>query len=411
MSVQPPEEQPKRLLIVHDDERILSTLIAIFQNVYTVVFCSNSNDAGPLIRQGFRPNVIIAPLRYAGLVGNTFIRDAKSYIPELVCLFTVDAKAMAEISTQPQNEEVYMLLNMSWPTPEIMQAVRLAFQHYRYSHHNARLQETKEREETVLAKIRQETGLSELRIAEQTEDLAQNHVQIVTVLGRIFGAVERAHHNNHALYTAFVAQRIAASLGLPKQQVTEIMTAALLHDVGKLGLPFLVTGPDPVTLPAADREMYETHAAAGARVLARTGLPPKIAEIVRQHHERLDGSGFPAHISGEALLVEAQIVAVADAFHNGVYRVRKLPKSPDEPLPVQTAEERDARIEETFEEMRRHEAHYEPRILHSLYAVSEQIDEAAFREFTLTLGSTDWSDLFPELKKAREGKKAQPLWR
>ncbi len=165
------------------------------------------------------------------------------------------------------------------------------------------------------------------------------------------------------------------------------------------------------TLPAADREMYETHAAAGARVLARTGLPPKIAEIVRQHHERLDGSGFPAHISGEALLVEAQIVAVADAFHNGVYRVRKLPKSPDEPLPVQTAEERDARIEETFEEMRRHEAHYEPRILHSLYAVSEQIDEAAFREFTLTLGSTDWSDLFPELKKAREGKKAQPLWR
>ena len=88
-----------------------------------------------------------------------------------------------------------------------------------------------------------------------------------------------------------------------------------MHDIGKVAIPWEILAK-PSEFTAAERSLVESHAQIGADILAPVILPWPIHLIVVQHHERLDGSGYPARLRGEAILPEARIVAVADVFQS-----------------------------------------------------------------------------------------------
>jgi putative nucleotidyltransferase with HDIG domain len=88
---------------------------------------------------------------------------------------------------------------------------------------------------------------------------------------------------------------------------------ALLHDVGKISVPTEILNK-PGRLTAHEREVMERHAAAGAELLADIEFPWDILPMVRHHHERWDGAGYPDGIAGENIALVARIVCVADVF-------------------------------------------------------------------------------------------------
>ena len=109
---------------------------------------------------------------------------------------------------------------------------------------------------------------------------------------------------------AQLAFELAREVGLTQAQCERVRLAGLLHDVGLLAIPASLLHK-PAEFSAAEMALVATHAAAGARLLAR--LPdPRIGEIVHQHHERVNGSGYPRALSGDAILIEARVLAVAD---------------------------------------------------------------------------------------------------
>jgi PAS domain S-box-containing protein/putative nucleotidyltransferase with HDIG domain len=115
----------------------------------------------------------------------------------------------------------------------------------------------------------------------------------------------------HQLRVTELACAIAETLGLPSQQVQAIHVAGLLHDVGKMLLPTeLLTKPG--RLNDIEFAMVRTHAKSGYNILKSIEFPWPIAKTVLQHHERMDGSGYPDRIRGEEILMEARILAVAD---------------------------------------------------------------------------------------------------
>ena len=87
--------------------------------------------------------------------------------------------------------------------------------------------------------------------------------------------------------------------------------AALIHDIGKIEVPSEILSK-PGTLSPLEIQLIRTHPEAGRRVLSGLQTPWPLAEIVFQHHERLDGSGYPRGISGDEILPAARIIAVAD---------------------------------------------------------------------------------------------------
>jgi len=108
-----------------------------------------------------------------------------------------------------------------------------------------------------------------------------------------------------------LASAIAEELGLPKEQIEGIRIAGLIHDIGKVSIPAEILSK-PGRITDLEFSVIKTHSQAGYDILKTIEFPWPIAQIVLQHHERLNGSGYPQGLSGEEILLEARILGVAD---------------------------------------------------------------------------------------------------
>lgn len=115
----------------------------------------------------------------------------------------------------------------------------------------------------------------------------------------------------HQKRVAGLAKFMAMKMGLSPERVDAVEMASLIHDVGKIKVPAeILSKPGP--LDEVERLLVETHPQAGYNLLKDIDFPWPVAEIVLQHHERLDGGGYPQGLKGKEILQEARIIAVAD---------------------------------------------------------------------------------------------------
>ena len=110
-----------------------------------------------------------------------------------------------------------------------------------------------------------------------------------------------------------LASDTARAIGLDDREVERVELAARLHDVGKLAIPDAILAK-PAALDADEWEVMRTHAEIGARIVASAPSLAHTADLIRSHHERYDGHGYPDGLAGEEIPVAAAIVAVCAAF-------------------------------------------------------------------------------------------------
>jgi putative nucleotidyltransferase with HDIG domain len=117
----------------------------------------------------------------------------------------------------------------------------------------------------------------------------------------------------HSAAVAIYARDIARRMGLPEHQQELVHLCGLVHDIGKIGLPAgLLEKPGPLTLE--ERRQMEQHSEIGERILRNVDDYSEIADVVRSHHERIDGMGYPDGTHGDEIPVLARIIGVADAY-------------------------------------------------------------------------------------------------
>ncbi len=115
----------------------------------------------------------------------------------------------------------------------------------------------------------------------------------------------------HQMRVDTLACAIARELGLPEKQIEGLHFAALLHDIGKISLPSEYLAK-PARLSAQERAIIKCHTEVGYEILKNIPFPWPVADIVYQHHEHLDGSGYPRGLTDKEILLEAKILTVAD---------------------------------------------------------------------------------------------------
>jgi len=117
----------------------------------------------------------------------------------------------------------------------------------------------------------------------------------------------------HSAAVAIYARDIAERMGLPVEEQDLVHLCGLVHDIGKIGLPAgLLEKPGPLTLE--ERRQMERHSEIGERILRNVDDYSEIADVVRSHHERIDGMGYPDGIHGNEIPLLARIIGVADAY-------------------------------------------------------------------------------------------------
>ena len=157
----------------------------------------------------------------------------------------------------------------------------------------------------------QQDTTEQLRVA--NERLERASLSFATALVAALDARDQ-YTAGHSAAVAVYARDIAARLGLTQDEQQLVHLCGLVHDIGKVGLPAgLLEKPEALTLD--ERRLMEEHSAIGERILANVDDYADIARIVRHHHERMDGHGYPDGLRGEEIPLISRIIAVADAYN------------------------------------------------------------------------------------------------
>ena len=115
----------------------------------------------------------------------------------------------------------------------------------------------------------------------------------------------------HQKRVAHLSRAIGDEIGLPRPQIEAVRMAGAIHDIGKVSVPAEILSK-PGRLTDLELSLIKTHPTVGYEILKEIEFPWPIARIVLQHHERMNGSGYPEGLSGQAILIEARILGVAD---------------------------------------------------------------------------------------------------
>ena len=161
-------------------------------------------------------------------------------------------------------------------------------------------------------------GIRALRTqVEHEKAAARERKLLLETIGAMALTIEKRdpYTAGHQIRVAQLATAIARELGYDEHRIEGLRLAAMVHDIGKIYVPAeILNRPGRLTLP--EFEVIKTHVEVGYDILKTIDFPWPVADIVRQHHERLDGSGYPQGLRHDSILPEARILAVADVVES-----------------------------------------------------------------------------------------------
>lgn len=157
-----------------------------------------------------------------------------------------------------------------------------------------------------------EIGGTAIRRARLYDNLEQSYIQMVLALARTVDARD-TYTSGHSERIAVLAEHVARAIGCEPEEIQDIRWAALLHDIGKVGVPDDILRK-PGTLTQKEWDVMRQHPVIGESILVSTDRMRGVARIVRHHQERWDGTGYPDGLQGEEIPTGARILAVVDAY-------------------------------------------------------------------------------------------------
>jgi len=162
-----------------------------------------------------------------------------------------------------------------------------------------------------LAKLAAEKRQVEIE-KHHAEEVASLHLRTIESLALAIEAKDHTSHK-HLQRVRVFAVEVAKDLGFPEEEIEALRAAALLHDIGKLAIPEHIINK-PGRLTPEEFEKMKIHTLVGAEILQRVAFPYPVAPIVRSHHERWDGTGYPDGLKGERIPKGARVLAAVDCL-------------------------------------------------------------------------------------------------
>ena len=277
MSVFPP---PKPLLLVVDDEAAnLQLLRQILQDDYALLFAKDGARALALAQQE-RPALILLDVMMPGMSGHDACRRLKAE-PQTAAIPVIFVTALDDMRDELSGFEAGAVDYITKPlSPAI-----------------------------VRARVR--THLSLVRI----DELRETRLQIVQRLG-LAAEYKDNETGLHVIRMSHYARLLGVATGMDEAAADDLLHAAPMHDVGKIGIPDRIL-QKPGKLDADEWAIMQTHASIGADIIgehAPGGMLALAREIALSHHEKWDGSGYPRGLARDNIPLAGRIVAVADVF-------------------------------------------------------------------------------------------------
>jgi response regulator RpfG family c-di-GMP phosphodiesterase len=312
------------ILFVDDEENVLKSLKRVFMDEPYDLVTALSGKAALEILDKTNFAVIVSDQRMPEMSGSEFLGKARVIQPDAVrVVLTGYADVQAAVSAINEGG-AYRYIAKPWNDTDLMLVIRDAVATYGLKQENARLTELTKKQNDEMKKWNTEL---EVLVQEQTIDIQNKNKELEKLneqlrnnfrksIEAFSGLIEMRERSvsSHSKNVASLSRQIAANMKLPEQETSNILVAALLHDIGKIGIPdaVLMKRPDDMTIEELDE--YRKHAVRGQVAVDAINGFSDIGLLIRHHHEHVDGSGHPDGLKGSSIPLGSRIIAIADVF-------------------------------------------------------------------------------------------------
>ena len=292
MDINSYEQQKAAVMVIDDDDSVLKTTTLILEEEgYQIDAFSTGKEAIDIFNKDI--HAVVLDINMPDMTGLQVFKEIKSINPYVPIIFHTGTAAMRDERRDLRRQFRPHAYVQKGDPEQLMDTVVSAVESYRIIVRNVKLSES----------LYKELKKSTDKIKTNIEGTI--HAMAMTV------EMRDPYTAGHQRQVADLASAIAVKMGIPREQRDSIHLAGTIHDIGKMQVPTEILSKCG-KLTELEFDMIKTHSQAGYDILKTIEFQWPIAEFVLQHHERMDGSGYPSGLKAESILIEARILSVAD---------------------------------------------------------------------------------------------------
>jgi len=328
-----------KLLIVDDEENIIKSLKRLFRQDEYKVYTANSGENAAEMFSKVKFDLVISDMRMPGMNGAELLEKVKDKDPSCVRILLTGYADMNLTIDAINKGAIYRYISKPWDDTDLRMTVKTALEQKFLQQETTRLEkltlkqneELKQLNESLEEKVQHRTK----KLKETMKDLENTNNTLkksnMAIIKAFSNLVEMRGEvlQGHSRRVAEQSQKIAKIMDLSDKEIQDIFLAGLLHDIGKVGLSDNIICKPDAMLNKAESDKARLHPFWGEAMLMSIEALQSVAQLVRFHHERFDGTGFPDQLSGEDIPLGSRIISVAneyDALQIGTIHSRKYSK-------------------------------------------------------------------------------------
>ncbi|MGC4061130.1 MAG: response regulator [Aquabacterium sp.] len=312
------EAPPGRTILCVDDEpNILAALQRLLRASGHRILTADSGATALDTMDSEAVDLVISDMRMPVMSGADLMRKIRARWPTVTRLLLTGHSDVSATIAAINEGQVHRYLTKPWNDVELLLTIKEAFAH-------RALEEEKHRLEALALaqndELKHLNSNLEALVAERTRELEQandkvkrNYFNSIKTFSNLI-ELRGGQLMGHARRVGDISLRIAKAMKLDDAATNDVVIASLLHDIGLIGLPDYVFTKATSRLAPADVAQYRQHTVFGEQALLGQDDMEAVATLIRSHHERYDGQGYPDGLAGQDIPLGARILAVSDAY-------------------------------------------------------------------------------------------------
>jgi len=305
------------LLCVDDEPSILSSLKRLLRATGHRVLTAEGGAQALEILERESVDLIVSDMRMPFMDGAQLLEQVKEGWPHVVRLLLTGYADVTSTIAAINRGQIQRYITKPWNDDEILLIVRETFERLGLLEDKRRLEALTQRQNDELKAL---NASLETKVDERTAELSiandrlkKNYLTSIKAFSNLLEQ-RGAQLVGHARRVADLARRMGANLGLDETEARDVFIAGLLHDIGQIGLSDAILAKPVPRMAPEELVSYRLHPIQGEQTLMALDDMSNVAALIRSHHERFDGSGFPDGTSGIAIPLGARILALAETY-------------------------------------------------------------------------------------------------
>lgn len=318
------EKPTATVLLVDDEANIISVIRRLLKSEGYRILTASSGVEGLGVLQQEKVDLVVSDMRMPQMDGVTFLAKVSTEWPATERILLTGFSDLSATVEAVNKGQIYRYVSKPWNDAELKMVIAQALEKKRLSDErnylyavtckqNKQLKEFNCNLEAMVAARTEEIQQTADMLDLAYKELNHSYVHLIPVFANLV-EMREGSSCGHSRRVGDIAKALAERIGLDEDSVQDIYFSALLHDIGKLGLPDHLLERAQPSLTANEKSLMTKHPVMGQAALMSVSILEDAAAMIRNHHERFDGKGYPDGLVGDAIPFGSRILAVANDF-------------------------------------------------------------------------------------------------